>query len=163
VPAVLVPTSRLPSLHRNVSQNFVQSDTPGRPGYIATIEVFHHLHCLNMIRQFVYRDSYPPNLFPALLKHNGPEAALEHIAHCFGTLKDALMCNADLTPYLWYEGKHGGPAVEDFRAAHKCKDWRSVVDAVMENKVDIPRSAHGKGAAHGHGASHGQGDSHGQF
>jgi hypothetical protein len=72
------------------------------------------------------------------------------------------MCNADLTPYLWYEGKNGGAAVEDFQAAHKCKDWRSVVDAVMENRVDIPRSAHGKGASHGKGVSHGKGEPHEQ-
>jgi hypothetical protein len=59
------------------------------------------------------------------------------------------MCNADLTPYLWYEGRDGGVAKEDFQAAHKCKTWESVVEGVMKHKVKIPKSAfRGQGNSH---------------
>lgn len=51
------------------------------------------------------------------------------------------MCNADLTPYLWYEGENGTVAKEDFQAAHKCKIWESVIESVMDNSVEIPRGA----------------------
>lgn len=47
------------------------------------------------------------------------------------------MCNADVTPYLWYVDENG-KAKEDFGAAHVCKRWESVVEGVKRAEVDIP-------------------------
>lgn len=112
-------------------------------GYIAGVEVFHHLHCLNVVRQFAWRDQYPEDLVPTLLKYNTPAVARAHIDHCISTLHQALTCNADVTPYLWYKyaGEEGGPAKEDFQATHKCKRFDRIVDWVRENGVDVPAAA----------------------
>lgn len=141
VPGVLIPESRLPSLHRNSSQNFLKVQNSKTRGYYGTIEVFHHLHCLNTIRQYVHRDAYPADLVPWLFQVNTAEVAKEHVEHCIGTLREALMCNADLTPYLWFEGRNGGAAKEDFQAAHKCKDWESIIESVKKHAVELPESA----------------------
>lgn len=51
------------------------------------------------------------------------------------------MCNADLTPYLWFNGEGGRPAKEDFGASHKCKSFDSVLEGLRRNAVEIPLSA----------------------
>lgn len=114
VPAVLIPTEHVASMNRSIEQGFVRSEETGKEGYIATVEVFHHLHCLNVVRQFVWREAYPAGLVPWLLEHNSALVAREHVGHCIGILREALMCNADLAPYLWYEGKGAKAAREDF-------------------------------------------------
>ena len=143
VPAVLIPPERISSLNRSIEQGFVEAEQPAPHGYIAGVEVFHHLHCLNVVRQFAWRDQYPEHLVPTLLKYNTPTVARGHVDHCIETLREALTCNADVTPYLWYKnvGEGNGPAKEDFQATHKCKRFDRIVDYVKEIGVDVPTSA----------------------
>lgn len=151
VPAVMVPAEKLILLNRSQSQGFVKAEIKGDGvGYVGTVEVFHHLHCLNVIRQYVQRDEYPAGLVPWLFKLNSKKVARDHITHCIATLREALMCNADLTPYLWYSGKTGEVAKEDFKASHKCKNWDSIVEGVKKHAVDIPKSAFQAGKEHDH-------------
>ena len=143
MPAVLVPPERISSLNRSIEEGFVEAEPPASHGYIAGVEVFHHLHCLNVVRQFAWRDRYPEGLMPTLLKYNSPAVARAHVDHCIETLREALTCNADLTPYLWYKyaGDGDGPAKEDFQATHKCKRFDRIVDWVKENGVNVPIAA----------------------
>ncbi|PYH80072.1 hypothetical protein BO82DRAFT_433670 [Aspergillus uvarum CBS 121591] len=91
----------------------------------------YHLHCLNVLRQYIGRDEYPEGLLPRILKQNSPLAIRAHVDHCIETLRLALMCNADVTPYLLYEKEVESPlqvpAREDFEAFHKCKKFDSIV------------------------------------
>lgn len=137
VPAVLIPPDKLPALNRSTSDGFLEAAEPEKLGFVGTIEVFHHLHCLNMVRQYALRDEYPDDLVPWLLRHNSPAVAREHAGHCIGTLRQALMCNADLTPYLWYKGAPGELPKEDFAAAHKCKNFESIVASVKQHSAAI--------------------------
>lgn len=139
----MIPSERLPFLNRSVEQGFV-SAYPNSPtdGYIAGIEVFHHLHCLNVLRQYIWRDGYPESLIPSLFKFNSPEVAREHADHCVETIRHALMCNADVTPYLLFEVEpepgSDVPAREDFQAFHKCRNFGGLVDWVKANGVIVP-------------------------
>lgn len=36
----------------------VTDPATGKEGYRAAVEVFHQLHCLNLLRQYLYRDYY---------------------------------------------------------------------------------------------------------
>ncbi|CCF34127.1 hypothetical protein CH063_01082 [Colletotrichum higginsianum] len=143
VPGVLIPSERVPYLNRSVDQGFVPA-TASSPssGYVGGVEVFHHLHCLNMLRQYIWRDSYPENMMPSLLKHNSPGVARNHTNHCIDTLRQALMCTGDVTPYLVYKTKGSsikseGPVREDFQASHKCRKFPKLLDWMMENGVVI--------------------------
>ncbi|KAL9612138.1 MAG: hypothetical protein Q9167_003254 [Letrouitia subvulpina] len=143
MPAVLIPPKRIPFLNRSIEQGFVEAEPSAQHGYVAGVEVFHHLHCLNMVRQYATRDRYPEGLVPTILKYNSPAVAVAHVDHCIETLRAALTCNADLTPYLWYKnsGEGDGPAKEDFQATHKCKRFDRIVDWVKENGVVVPAAA----------------------
>ncbi|OJJ99190.1 hypothetical protein ASPACDRAFT_120321 [Aspergillus aculeatus ATCC 16872] len=150
VPSVVVPPERLPLLNRSTEQGFVpvSAESPIQ-GYVAGVEVFHHLHCLNVLRQYIGRDEYPEGRLPRILKQNSPLAIRAHVDHCIETIRLALMCNADVTPYLLYE--KGGespsqvPAREDFQAFHKCKRFDRLLDWVRLNGVVVP--LHPKGSA----------------
>ncbi|KAL0934572.1 uncharacterized protein CTRU02_211371 [Colletotrichum truncatum] len=142
VPGVLIPSDRVPYLNRSVDQGFVPaiSSSPSS-GFVGGVEVFHHLHCLNMLRQYIWRDSYPENIIPSLLKLNSPEVARNHTNHCIDTLRQALMCTGDVTPYLVYKTEVSveskSPIREDFQASHKCRKFPKLLDWMMKNGVVI--------------------------
>lgn len=56
--------------------------------YIAQVEVFHQIHCLNMLWKDIYYDSHyqkPPD-----------ELHLSHRGHCIYMILQVLLCNADV-------------------------------------------------------------------
>ena len=130
MPAVLIPPERISSLTRSIEQGFVEAEPPAQAGYIAGVEIFHHRHCLNVVRQWGSRDRYPEGLVPPLLKYNSPAVARAYVDHGIEALRAALTCNVDLTPYLWYKYPDEGdrPAKEDFQATHKCKRFDRIVE-----------------------------------
>lgn len=143
MPTILIPQSRIPNLNISIEEGFVQTSSNGRNGYVAGIEVFHHLHCLNVLRQALYIKDYPLNLVPSLFKYNTPAAAHKHTDHCIIALHQALTCNADLTPYMLHDGLGKGAASEsgDFQAAHKCKNFDRISDWVHANgQIISPQS-----------------------
>ena len=148
VPAILIPPERISSLNRSIGQGFVEAEPPAQPGYIAGVEVFHHLHCLNVVRQWGSRDRYPDGLVPTLLKYNSPAVARAHVDHCIEALRAALTCNPYLTPLVQVP-RGGGPAKKDFQATHKCKRFDSIIHWMKENGVNVPvvavrgKSGHG--------------------
>ncbi|OCL05572.1 hypothetical protein AOQ84DRAFT_273195, partial [Glonium stellatum] len=77
------------------------------------IEVFHSLHCLNMIRKEIYRDYY------ADLISMRPFWKI-HIEHCLEALRQNIMCTSDLTP-LGLEWVNGIMPV--FEQPHTCRDF----------------------------------------
>ncbi|EFQ24893.1 uncharacterized protein GLRG_00037, partial [Colletotrichum graminicola M1.001] len=110
-------------------------------GYVGVIEVFHQLHCINVLRQYAWKDSYPEGLLPTLLKYNSPEVARQHADHCIETLRQAVTCNSDVTPFLIYQKEPspgGGRGLdEDFGAFHKCRRFDKLLDWVNENGVVV--------------------------
>jgi hypothetical protein len=92
----MIPRSKLSLLNRSVEQGFVPDRGSLQPGYIGGIEVFHHLHCLNLVRQYTWVDHYetPPSDLLA-----GPVGNRMHVDNYIETLRLALTCNADITPY----------------------------------------------------------------
>jgi len=89
-------------------------------GYLATLDVFHELHCLNVIREQVYRDFYPD-------KHT-KEMQLLHADHCIDTLRQTLMCHGDiaLLTHTWIpDYRWPWP---NFAIDHECRNWDSIME-----------------------------------
>ncbi|GFG19482.1 hypothetical protein IFM5058_10133 [Aspergillus udagawae] len=95
---------------------------------IVSIDVFHQLHCLNVLRQALRPDYYT--------RHDPEPAYSIHINHCLDHLRQALMCHVDVTPIpvLWAE-KEDRP-LNDFQVEHTCRNFWKVKDWARE------RSAH---------------------
>jgi hypothetical protein len=96
-------------------------------GEIYDISVFHQLHCLNHVRTFLFtlkagmdygtiNETYDNMLKPQE----------DHVYHCFDYIRQALMCNADLT-VEWPRTEESGErvAVDGWGVTHQCKNWVS--------------------------------------
>ena len=55
VGTVDVPLEKLPALNKSTEHNWFYSENGG---VLAGLEVFHSLHCLDMVRQYTYKDEY---------------------------------------------------------------------------------------------------------
>ncbi|OAA55828.1 hypothetical protein SPI_08035 [Niveomyces insectorum RCEF 264] len=93
--------------------------------YLGVLDVFHQVHCLNMLRQnlimnydYYYADAYgyEPEVF-----HK------KHLTHCVSMLLQNIMCHADASVYthVWREGNPVPWA--DFGINRQCRDF----DALM--------------------------------
>ncbi|KAK0620810.1 hypothetical protein B0T14DRAFT_431761 [Immersiella caudata] len=102
----------------------------GNDAYIAQVEVFHQIHCLNELRKEMHPDYYqssPPT-----------ELHLAHRAHCIHMLLQALMCSADvgIITHNWvHDERYSEPktrAFPDFGANKMCRNFDAVMDWLRE-------------------------------
>ncbi|KAK1141023.1 hypothetical protein N8T08_009596 [Aspergillus melleus] len=111
---------------RGGEADMIRGPTYEKPGgwSLVGIDVFHQLHCLNLLRQGLRPDYYT--------KHDDEPAYTIHINHCLDYLRQAAMCNVDVTPIpvLWSE-REDRP-VPDFQVEHTCRDFWKVRDWAME-------------------------------
>jgi len=111
--------------------------------YQAGIEVFHQLHCLDMIRKMTYMEYYivQPEYewmsSPMQRIHTGipllshldfkPTTNLISTDHCIEMLRQKLMCDSDLHVYTynWVDkANHGWP---DFSTTQMCRNFDDVL------------------------------------
>ncbi|KAI0480009.1 hypothetical protein F4859DRAFT_478102 [Xylaria cf. heliscus] len=103
-------------------------------GYLGQIDVFHQIHCLNMLRQglvtnynYYYGKKYglsPPLQFGM------------HLNHCLGTVLENLMCHADvdIVTFNWRESQND--PFPDFAVRKQCRDFEAVVELQRKKKLN---------------------------
>ncbi|KAJ4479293.1 hypothetical protein J3R30DRAFT_3682556 [Lentinula aciculospora] len=120
-----------------VSQSIAQSlpnktwPVPGSadaPEYITGPDVFHALHCLDLLRMKLYPDHYSSK-FP--LNQRG------HAEHCIGHIRQSLMCFGDMTMNVYQYSKNHGYAVLRTDVAHTCRDFDKLKAWTEENWLDL--------------------------
>ncbi|KAI1118047.1 hypothetical protein F5Y14DRAFT_400928 [Nemania sp. NC0429] len=131
------------------TENLVHIHSDEARGYSSMLEVFHQLHCLNLVRQYTWRDYYDEHLrewLDAGDNHKMVDLNVSsdrsvgdrmHVDHCIETLRLQLMCNADLTPMLVL--KDDSVAVgskADFDVHHKCRRWDRLVEWQRAHTTD---------------------------
>jgi hypothetical protein len=105
----------------------------GDDAYIAGMDVFHHLHCLDKLRREISYTHYHE-------KTEGPSPGSEiheaHINHCIDVLAQALKCagSVDIVTFNWVEG-HRMPQ-PDFNNNKVCRDFDVLRDWAKENGID---------------------------
>ncbi|KAI1166711.1 hypothetical protein F5B18DRAFT_28097 [Nemania serpens] len=124
------------------------SDDPNR-GYTGVLEVFHHLHCLNQIRQFTWKDYYATHM-AEWVAENGQLIDLNvtnhqsvgdrmHVDHCIEALRLQLMCAGDVTPLLLKIDPVMGE-IADFNVHHRCRKWERITDWQYDNSLERQRA-----------------------
>ncbi|EED77659.1 predicted protein, partial [Postia placenta Mad-698-R] len=80
-------------------------------GYLASLEIIHHMHCL--VRTLLCIHKFGIELSPSS-------------DHCVNMLRQQLLCVADtgLITYHWVEGRN--TPFPDFNTLHKCKDVNKI-------------------------------------
>ena len=96
-------------------------------GYLATLDVFHTLHCVNKIRKSYYSDYYhDPNPIPD---------QQEHFDHCIDLIRQVVMCHGDISlhTYEWKDDyRWPWPSM---RTEHQCRDWNKLMDWSREHYI----------------------------
>ncbi|KAJ7104124.1 hypothetical protein B0H15DRAFT_766556, partial [Mycena belliarum] len=105
-------------------------------GYMASVEVVHQLHCLNMLRKYTYHDYYKDTDKAFTIR---PDIFRNHLDHCVELLRQNLMCIADtgVITYEWVDGWE--LPYPDFNTAHQCRNYEKVLDWAYSEAVHVPR------------------------
>ncbi|KAH8694008.1 hypothetical protein BGW36DRAFT_430031 [Talaromyces proteolyticus] len=107
--------------------------TPDGEWYTGGLEVFHQLHCVNLIRQYTYLDYYhrPENRPPAFTDSN--ETLRLHIDHCIDMLRQVVQCQGDvgIVTSSWVAGFPD--PYPDFNSWHKCRNFKPLNDYTQQH------------------------------
>jgi len=98
-------------------------DEPGY--YIAELDVFHQLHCLNNVRRALHREHYI----------NDTDLDEEHVSHCVDTIRQSLMCSADISVNVWQWSKELSAVVGHSTQAHSCRNFNKLLDWARERRL----------------------------
>ncbi|KAF7301971.1 hypothetical protein MIND_00763200 [Mycena indigotica] len=108
-PEIRVPKSEARKMY---NATFPIENDPGY--YFLSLEVFHQLHCLDKIRhQLNPERGY--EMLPA-----------DHIRHCFGAIRQALMCYGDVTPVVFQWSEVFKQVVQRDDITHECRDYSKI-------------------------------------
>ncbi|KAL7946385.1 tat pathway signal sequence [Trichoderma barbatum] len=110
------------AVHLNETQNI---------GYMASLGFFHQIHCLNMLRKFIYLDYY---------KETQPSWYTQpylrgHADHCVDMLRESIMCHGDTTLIVYHWIKGYADPVPDFSTIHTCRDPEAILDWMQTNQI----------------------------
>ncbi|KAH8896403.1 hypothetical protein GQ53DRAFT_626293, partial [Thozetella sp. PMI_491] len=93
-------------------------------GYLAGLGVYHQLHCLQKIRNYIHEDYYYPNM-----TSKQREDQRLHLDHCLENIRTAVTCHANTDFQLFFWGRedieNGQPEVRS-SAKHVCVKWDSL-------------------------------------
>ncbi|KAK3317707.1 hypothetical protein B0T19DRAFT_435447 [Cercophora scortea] len=103
--------------------------------YLVELDVFHQLHCLNMIRQALHPEYYKPHT-PG--PHPGEEDELlghDHVDHCVDAIRQSLMCNADISVLTWRWNRKQKKNMEMGTILHTCRRFDKIQDWARKHAV----------------------------
>jgi hypothetical protein len=105
----------------------------GVEGYRVGLEVFHQLHCINLLRQVTYKDHYVE-----LGNGNfagGDEELQMHTDHCLEILRMNVQCNADVGVFTFYLMDGDPLPWPELNSYHQCRNFNAVRDWALDNSV----------------------------
>ncbi|KAI0973734.1 hypothetical protein F4678DRAFT_486889 [Xylaria arbuscula] len=107
-------------------------------GMMGTLEMFHQLHCLDMVRKFTYY-KYPYYKDTGGVFNRPIEAQMFHIDHCLEILRQVVMCNGDtgLITFHWVE--ENPVAYPDFNTWHSCRDPEAILASAKAREAPMRR------------------------
>ncbi|PMD49121.1 uncharacterized protein K444DRAFT_549821, partial [Hyaloscypha bicolor E] len=131
-----VPYENLHLLNKSTDMPWQRTDPDEGGGVVGFLEVFHVIHCLDMVRQFIYRDEYDYSANPLF---DAPDHVVwRHVDHCINTIRISLQCTSDVTPYLQFLAPEKPAGLDaDFRTLHTCRNFDKIRDWNREHKTTL--------------------------
>ncbi|KAJ7485546.1 hypothetical protein FB451DRAFT_1230229 [Mycena latifolia] len=112
---------------------------PGDEGhYIAQLDVFHSLHCLNKIRMALDPDYYPDwristtnNWIPS------QKDATQHVSHCVDWIRQSIQCAGDTSVIVWqwHDSRNNTNVMGDI--AHTCRKFDKLQDWAKDHILKV--------------------------
>ena len=85
--------------------------------YKVEVEMFHSLHCLNMIRMRLYSSDYPEMT---------TDNARIHVDHCVESLRELIMCEGNMTPIPIEWSSTGRRINPNYAQKHTCRNFEAL-------------------------------------
>ncbi|KAK0631024.1 hypothetical protein B0T17DRAFT_491257, partial [Bombardia bombarda] len=105
-------------------------------GYVASLGVYHELHCIKRIRKLIYKDYYYPNISDDELGHR-----IGHLDHCLEQIRQSAICHSDVSviPFSWIEDNktHAVAPTMQFGSLHRCANWDRLDGWAKARRVDL--------------------------
>ncbi|KAN0086036.1 protein of unknown function (DUF3328) domain containing protein [Tylopilus felleus] len=132
---IRITEEQLHQMGMEVTPTTVKLSEEEGAGYLASLEVTHHLHCLDMLRKATYREYYG-SFDPAFQIED--EILMNQLDTCVELIRQALMCYPDLNMvmYYWVRGFHA--PFGDSNTIHRCKNFDKILHWASEKAVDVP-------------------------
>jgi hypothetical protein len=104
----------------------------GPKAYIGGIDVFHQIHCLNVLRKHLHFNYDYYYAGKRMNKHHEL-----HVGHCVHLLLQNIMCtgNVDIYPHFWADAVDN--AAPDFDINHKCRDFEAILKWHEDHAVPL--------------------------
>lgn len=104
---------------------------PDGSGYVGTLNMYHELHCIKRLHQYMYQDYYFKDITPRQKEKNRL-----HNEHCLDFLRQASMCHGDigLITFHWTETTRLPVANA---TVHECVNRQKLDDWTQKNSVDM--------------------------
>ncbi|VDC00879.1 unnamed protein product [Peniophora sp. CBMAI 1063] len=83
--------------------------------YMTGLDMFHQLHCLDTLRMAIHPEDYPDL-----------DYTINHLRHCVGHLRQAIMCFGDVTPVAMQWSSALSSAVRRDDIMHSCRVYSSL-------------------------------------
>lgn len=156
------------ALRAGFSKGHIKTPPAAGGQYYANVEVFHQLHCLNLLRKTSYwnhdyyanlgevefvNEDHIVRLHAGMSPYREPELvrmfdlkeskADRNADHCLDALREQLMCTADIgiLPYVRVRGKDR--AYPDFPAApHMCRNFEDIREWARNAQTGREWTAH---------------------
>ncbi|PLB48380.1 hypothetical protein P170DRAFT_427466 [Aspergillus steynii IBT 23096] len=107
---------------------------PDSPGdYAIALDVFHQLHCLNMIRLKLWAGESPAYINHTL---DAEMTEMNHIDHCLDSVRQSVMCHSDIAPITWTWDDSSGSAKGVLTNHHTCRDFEAIRTWAMEHHAE---------------------------
>ncbi|KAI8941717.1 hypothetical protein NX059_002924 [Plenodomus lindquistii] len=133
LPDQLAPLSSISKLQKPTSSLRVTDPRTGETGYRVGLEVFHQLHCLNLLRMSTYPDYYTKLWWSDT--NDAPEKVRAHLDHCVEILRMNLMCVSDVNVFTFHEKEGRQGYWPDYESHRVCRDFERIREWAVENGV----------------------------
>ncbi|KAI1363194.1 hypothetical protein F5Y08DRAFT_251979 [Xylaria arbuscula] len=98
----------------------------GSGKYYAILDVYHQLHCLKYIRHYMYKDIY----------NDVQPWTPTHVDHCIDSIRQNLMCNADIAMMGFKWVNDSLEPKPHFRGQHECVNWERIEEWASERSFN---------------------------
>ncbi|QDS71426.1 hypothetical protein FKW77_003430 [Venturia effusa] len=146
----MITPEELGKIDMPISSLKVKHPKTGVEGYRVGLEVFHQLHCINLLRQVTYRDHYSKigsGMLAAgekeLQNHTGKYINLLTMRkladvttdHCLEVLRMNIQCTVDVGLFTFYMLPGDPLPWPELNSWHTCRNFDAVRDWALEHSV----------------------------
>ncbi|KAI1191195.1 hypothetical protein F5B17DRAFT_426840 [Nemania serpens] len=105
-------------------------------GMMATLEMFHQLHCLDLVRKFTFY-KYPYYKSTGGVFNRPVDAQINHIDHCLEIIRQVIMCNGDTGLITFHWVANNPVPYPDFNTWHSCRNPEEILAFAKEREAPM--------------------------